>query len=164
MLAPPLAAAGINASSQKSVATSLESLAEALEPFKEMSTEQWADLAKVAQEYRESGQLPDWVLARQPKATRSKNPKASKPSKVDPAEVVVKLRDLQDRSSGMEPAAINQEIQALASLTGPDLKLVQKEFLGAAIGKNKGEQLAAIQKKIQEFRTSRDRSAGILAR
>jgi len=164
LLAPPLAAAGVNASSQKNITASLETLAGALEPFKEMSTEQLADLVRVAQEYREGGQLPDWVLAREPKASRSKAPKAPKMSKVDPAEVVARLRDLQDRSSGMETSEINQEVQALGSLTGADLKAVQKEFLGAAIGKNKGEQLAAIQRKIHDVRVSKDRSAGILAR
>jgi len=164
LLAPPLAAAGINASSQKSVSVSLETLAGALEPFKEISTEQLADLVRVAQEYRETGQLPEWVLARQPKASRAKAPKAPKASKVDPAEFVARLRDLQNRSSDLEPSQINQEVQVLNTLTGADLKAVQKEFLGAAIGKNKGEQLAAIQRKIHDFRASRDRSAGILAR
>jgi len=164
LLAPPLAAAGLNASSQKSVTGSLEALAESLEPFKEMSTEQMADLLKVTREYRESGAIPDWVLGRKPKEAMPRTPKAPRAAKITPAEVVVKLRDLQERSSQLDPAEIAREIQSLSSLTGPELKEVQKEFLGATVGKTKAEQMAAIQKKIDSFRTSRDRVDGIFAR
>ncbi len=77
---------------------------------------------------------------------------------------MARLQSLQDRSWDLEPAEIDREIQSLNNLTGADLKAIQKEFLGTAVGKNKGEQLAAIAKKIHDFRASRDRGAGILAR
>lgn len=164
MLAPPLAAAGINASSQKNVTASLESLADALEPFRDLSTDQLSDLVKFTLEYRETGQIPEWVLAKQPKAPKPRAPKPPKAPKISPAEVVAKLRDLQERSSDLSPAEIAGEIQAFAALTGPQLKDVQKEFLGAPAGKTKVEQLDAIRRKIDSFRASRDRVDGILSR
>lgn len=64
LLAPPLAAAGINQTAQKSVTGSLESVASALEPFQEMSLNDLAELLRVAQEFRQTGQLPDWVMGK----------------------------------------------------------------------------------------------------
>jgi hypothetical protein len=161
---PPLAASGINASSQKSVTGSLDALADALEPFREMDAEELSELLKVAQSFRESGQLPDWVLGRQPKAARARAPKTPKAPKMTTGEAVARLRKFQEDSSGLDADAIEREILAISVLTGPQLKEVQKEFLGAALGKAKAEQLAAIHKRLDNFQTSRDRVDGILSR
>jgi hypothetical protein len=161
LLVPPLTAAGINATAEKSITGSLDALAAALEPFKDQSTDQLAELLRVAQEYRQTGQLPEWVLGKKAATPKARPPKATK---LTPAEAVTKLRDLQQRSPELDPGQIAQEVQALASLTVKDLQAVQREFLGAAVGKKKDELLAALQKKIDDYRESRDRVEGILAR
>ena len=43
-----------------------------LDPFKDLSIEQVADLLNVTQEYRHTGQIPDWVLARKPPASKAR--------------------------------------------------------------------------------------------
>jgi hypothetical protein len=164
LLVPPLAAAGINQASQKSVTGSLEALAAALEPFKEMNADQLAELLKIASEYRQSGQLPDWVIGKQPKSPGSRATKSAKSPRISTAEVVAKLREIQQKSTQMEPSQINQEVQTFSSLSVAELKEVQKDFLGAPTGKTKIELLTAIQRKIHEFRASRDRFDGIMAR
>jgi hypothetical protein len=164
LLAPPLAAAGLNATSQKNVTSSLEALADALEPFRAMNADQLADLLKLAQEYRETGKIPDWAIGK-PKATaQGRAPKTPKAPSISTAEVVAKLRDIQERSTSLTAAQITEEVQAFSSLTGPQLKEVQKEFLGGTAGRTKPEQMAALQKKIENFRVSRDRVDGILFR
>jgi hypothetical protein len=164
LLTPPLAAAGLNATSQKSVTGSLEALADALEPFGKMDSEQLAELLKIAQEYRETDKLPDWVLGRQPKAAKPKTPSAPKTPKLTAEQAVSRLREFQEQTSGLDPESVALEIQLLSALSGPQLKEVQKEFLGAVIGKTKGEMLAAIQKKLDNHQTSRDRIEGMFSR
>ena len=143
-------------------------MADSLEPFRDLTTEQLGELVKISQHYRETGQIADYVLAyvltEKPKVTKSRVPKEPKAPKIPLAEVVAKLRELQERSSDLTPSQIAEEVQGFSSLTGPQLKDVQKEFLGAPAGKNKGEQLDAIRRKIDNFRASRDRVDGILAR
>ena len=121
MLLPPLRATGINAGADKSVTANLESMADALAPFKELTVEQLADLLKVAQEYRQTGQLPDWILGKKPAATKAKasTPKAPKPPKMTPEEALAKLCDLQDRSPHLEPDRIKREVETLAALPLP---------------------------------------------
>lgn len=157
---PPLAAVGINQTAQKSVTGSLESLATALEPFKEMNADQLAELLRVAQDYRQTGQIPDWVVG---KKGSSPKPKATKATKVTPAAALAKLQDIHQRCTSLDPSQIAQEVQGLSSLTVKELQDVQREFLGVAIGKKKEELLAALQKKIDDSRASRDRVDGILA-
>jgi hypothetical protein len=161
LLVPPLTAAGINATAEKSVSGSLEALAAALEPFKDASTDQLAELLRVAHEYRQTGQIPEWASGKKPVSAKSR---PSKGAKITPAEAVTQLRDLQQRSSDLDPAEIARGVQALAGLTVKDLQTVQKEFLGATIGKKKDELLAALQKRIDDFRESRDRVDGIRVR
>jgi hypothetical protein len=168
LLLPPLRAAGLNATADKSVTSSLEAMATALDPFKDLSIEQVADLLKVTQEYRHTGQIPDWVLARKPPASKARtstpktSKKAPKPPKMTPAEALGKLRDLQSRSPDLEFEQITQELVELESLTKDELKVVQKEFLGAISGKNKADLLAALKREIFSDRESRLRSKGIL--
>jgi hypothetical protein len=164
LLLPPLRAAGLNATADKSVTSSLEAMATALDPFKDLSIEQVADLLKVTQEYRHTGQIPDWVLARKPPASkaRTSTPKTPKPPKMTPVEALGKLRDLQSRSPDLEFEQITQELVELESLTKDELKVVQKEFLGAISGKNKPDLLAALKRAIFSDRESRLRSKGIL--
>ena len=146
----------------------LETLADSLEPFRDLTTEQLGELAKISQHYRETGQIPDYVLAyvltEKPKVTKPRVPKEPKAPKIPLAEVVAKLRDLQERSSDLTPSQIAEEVQGFSSLTVSQLKDVQKEFLGAPAGSTKGERLDAIRRKIDNFRASRDRVDGILAR
>jgi len=167
LLLPPLRAAGLNATADKSVTSSLEAMATALDPFKDLSIEQVADLLKVTQEYRHTGQIPDWVLARKPPASKArtstpKTPKTPKPPKMTPDEALGKLRDLQSRSPDLEFEQITQELVELESLTKDELKVVQKEFLGAISGENKPGLLAALKRAIFSYRESRLRSKGIL--
>src|SRR5947209_847070 len=105
LLVPPLTAVGINQAGGKSVTVSLESLAAAMEPFKDLSTDQLSDLLRVAQEYRRSSQIPEWVLGRKP-ATKARTPRAPKIPKITTAQALEKLKDLQTRSSHLDPAQI----------------------------------------------------------
>jgi len=138
-------------------------MATALDPFKDLSIEQLADLLKVTQEYRHTGQVPDWVLARKPPASkaRTSTPKPPKPPKMTPAEAVDKLRNLQSRSPDLEVEQINQHLEGLGDLTVPQLKEVQKEFLGAISGKNKPDLLEALKREIFSYRESQLRAKGI---
>jgi hypothetical protein len=159
-LVRPLAVAGISATAEKSVASSLEGLAASLEPFKDLTAEQLAGYLKVAEEYRRTGQLPEWVLAKQPVAPKPRAPKAPK---ITPAEAVERLRELQHRAGEVPAETVAEAVQSLGQLTIPELKIVQKEFLGAAVGKKKDEILKSLSTKIDSFRTSRERAEGILA-
>lgn len=160
MLVPPLTAAGINQSAGKSVTSTLESVAAALEPFASMSTDQLAALLRDAEEYRRTGILPQVYSGKKVASPRAKAPKAPK---LTPSEAVAKLRDLQDRSLNLEPGQIAAEVKGLASLTQKELQEVQKEFLGVVVGKKKDELVAALQKKLDDSRASRERVQGILA-
>jgi hypothetical protein len=161
LLAPPLSAAGLNQSAGKNVTASLESLAAALEPFAGMSTEQLTELLQAAQEYRRTGILPEVMTSK--KKPSSAKPKAPKAPKITPAHAVAKLRDLQERSLDLDPAEIAREVQTLSSLTLKEIQQVQSDFLGATIGKKKDEALAALQKRLDDSRASRERVQGILA-
>jgi hypothetical protein len=164
LLLPPLRAAGISAGADKSVTSNLEAMSGALAPFKDLSIEQLSDLLKVAHEYRQSGQLPDWILGKKPAAPRAKTstPKPPKPPKMTPDEALAKLLNLRSESPHLEPDRISQEVETLKALTVPQLKALQKEFLGASSGKTKDEQIAAIASEVFSYRESRRRSMGIL--
>jgi hypothetical protein len=163
LLAPPLSAAGINRTAEKSVTDSLTGLADALEPFREMSTDQLAELVRLTQEYRQNGQFPDWVFAKKPGAAKTRAPRAPKAPKISSGEVVTRLRDLQERATELDATQISEEMRAFGSLTVDELKTVQREFLGGVIGKKKPELLEAIEKRIHDVRQSRERVEGILA-
>lgn len=159
MLVPPLTASGINATAGKSVTSSLESLAAALEPFASMNTDELAELLRAAEEYRRTGVLPDW-LSRGKIAPKA--PKSPKPPKLSAADALAMLRDLQERADGLEPAEIERAVQGLNALTLAEIKNVQRDFLGAAVGKSKSDALAALRKKIDDAHASRARVQGIL--
>jgi hypothetical protein len=159
-----LTAAGINQAAEKSVTTSLESLAAAMEPFRDLSTDQLSDLLRLAQEYRQTGQIPEWAVGRKPATTKTRTPRVPKAPKLTTTQALEKLRDLQAKPSPLDPAHIEQEVRALNALTVNELREVQKEFLGATVGKKKEEMLSGLQKKIDDYRESRDRVDGILDR
>jgi hypothetical protein len=164
LLVPPLTVAGINQSAEKSVSGALEALATALEPFQDLTAEQLADLLRLAREYKDTGQIPEWAIGKKRSTpSQPKTPKAPKAPKPTPSEAVARLKELREQAMSLEPAQIAREVQALACLTGPELKAVQKEFLGGVVGKKKGELLAALQKRIDDSRESRERVEGILA-
>ncbi len=164
LLLPPLRAAGISTGADKSVTTNLEAMAGALAPFKDLTIEQLSDILKVAYEYRQTGQLPDWILSKKPAASRAKasTTKPPKPPKMTPDEALAKLRNLQSQSPYMEPDRITQEVQSLKALNADDLKAVQREFLGAVTGKKKDDHLAAIERAMLSYRESQIRSKDIL--
>ncbi len=161
LLLPPLRAAGISAGADKSVTSNLEAMSGALAPFKDLSIEQLSDLLKVAHEYRQTGQLPDWILGKKPAAPRAKT-STPKPPKMTPDEALAKLLNLRSQSPHLEPDRISQEVETLKALTVPQLKALQKEFLGASSGKTKDEQIAAIASEVFSYRESQHRSMGIL--
>ena len=161
LLVPPLKAAGINGNAEKSVTTSLETLASSLAPFRDMSLDELAGLLKLTQEYRQTGQIPEWALGKKPAAQKARNISAKAP-KLTPAEAIAKLQDIKLRSAILEPSLISQEIRALGALTVKDLKAVQKEFLGATSGKSKDDHLASIEKEVFSYRQSQLRASEIL--
>ena len=82
---------------------------------------------------------------------------AAKPAKLTPTDAMAKLKDIQKRSGGMEPRDIASEVKQLSQLSVNELKGVQKQFLGANLGKSKEEMLGQLEKRIQDFRASNDR-------
>ncbi len=164
LLLPPLRALGINTQADKSVTGGLEAVAEALSPFKDLATEQLCDLLRAAHEYRQTGELPEWVLARKPRAARPRKatPKAPKQPKMTREEALAKLEALQSQSQGLDPEIISREVESLLSLSAEDLKVVQKEFLGTMSGKTKQDRLDAIKRRIFSHRQNRLRSEEIL--
>lgn len=155
-MVPPLTAAGINQAAGKNITSSLESLASALEPFGDMTTDQFAGLLRAAQEYRTTGILP----VAPSKTSRAKGPKAPK---MTPMEALAKLQDIEARALDMEPSAISDAVQGLSSLTVKELELVQKEFLGAVLGKKKDQALAALKKRLDDARSNSERVETIRA-
>ncbi len=158
LLAPPLTAVGLNQAAGKSLTKGLEDVAAALEPFANMTTDQLTEFLKLAETYRRDGKIPESALGKKSRAASGGKPKTSKPT---PEEAVGILRDLKQRALHMEPSQVAQEVQALAPLTTKDLQIVQREFLGAVVGKKKDEMLAALQKRIDDFRSTSDRIEGI---
>jgi hypothetical protein len=163
LLAPPLRAAGLNQTADKNVTGSLENLAAVLEPFKDFDTDQLAEYLRVAQEYRQTGQIPEWVLAKKTTASKPRAPRAPKVPKLTLTDALAKLQDLQERSSQLDPAQITQGVRQLSGMTVKELQAVQHEFLGASSGKKKDDILGALEKKIQDIRSSGQRVQGILA-
>jgi hypothetical protein len=161
-LSQPLAALGISQAAEKSVAGGLNTLAEALEPFHTLSTDQLAELLRVAEHYRGTGELPDWILGKKPAVPKPRAPRTPKAPKLTPAEVVTRLRGLQDQAKSLAPERISEEVRGFSALSVNELKDVQREFLGTVVGKKKDELLAALEKKIHDFRESSERVEGIL--
>lgn len=161
LLAPALDATGLTQAASKSVSSSLESLSSALEPFKDLHTDQLSDLLRAADHLQRTGALPDWLLSKKP-ASRASTPKAPKTPRLTVPEAVSLLRDL-ERRSGVDPSEISSTILRLDSLTASDLKEVQSQFLGAVHGKKKADYLAALQKRLDDHHSQQSRSRGILS-
>ena len=159
-MGPALGALGLNAAGQKGVTGGLDALAAALEPFKEWDAADLSEWLKTAQTYRDTGIVPDPAPSKRP--GRSRPAAAPKAPKKSTAEVVTSLRHLQGRGDA-DPAAVKAEVDALGSMTVPQLKEVLKEFSGGVVGKTKVEMLNAIRKRINDHHASRDRVGGILA-
>ena len=121
LLLPPLRTVGLSAGADKSLTASLESMAQALGPFQELSIDQLTELLRVAREYRATGALPDWILNKQPTAKKPRKPPATsapKPPKLTVEEAIAKLKDLQSRSHEFEPDWISQEVKNLERING----------------------------------------------
>ena len=165
LLLPPLRALGINAPADKSVTKGIEVMANALGPFKDLGVDQFCDLLRAAQEYRETGQLPDWVLVKKPgtPGARKSTPKATKAPKMTKAEALAKLEALLAQAQDLDSERIKNEVDTLNDLNGGDLKDVQKTFLGTApSGGTKKDRLEAIKRRIFSNRQNKLRSEEIL--
>ena len=103
--------------------SNLEAMSGASAPFKDLSIEQLSDLLKVAHEYRQTGQLPDWILGKKP-AGQSQNvsPKPPKPPKMTPDEALAKLLNLRGESPHLEPDRISQEVRDSQSIYCPPVQ------------------------------------------
>jgi hypothetical protein len=139
LLLPPLRAVEINAAAEKSVTKGLEAMADALSPFKDLSIDQLSDLLRLAQEYRETGHIPEWVPGKKPTAPRERRstPKAPKAPKMTRWEALARLEALRSQSQDLDTERITNEVRDLMRLSEKDLNAVQMEFLGAMSGRNK---------------------------
>ena len=156
LLVPPLTAAGVN----KSAETALEKLATALEPFKDQSVEDLGTMLTNIQHYRQTGELPEALFAAKPPRAARK-PSVPKPPKMTFEDAIAKLREMQENAETLDSTQIKAGVSALNVLTASDLTKVQKEFLGSAVGKNKGEKLQSLENAITTFARSQHRAAGI---
>ncbi|MGO8903678.1 MAG: hypothetical protein ACLQU5_35845 [Isosphaeraceae bacterium] len=121
--------------------------------FKELSLEQLSELLKVTQEYRQTGQLPEWMLGKKPRAPKA-GKAAPKPPKMTPADAVARLEDLQHRALNLEPDEITREVHALEAMTANELKTVLRVFLGAVTGRKKGDYIHKLEEQILSYRQS----------
>ena len=157
LLVPPLTAAGVN----KSAETALEKLAAALEPFKEQSVDDLGTMLANVQHYRQTGELPEALFAKPARAARK--PSVPKPPKMTFEDAIAKLRELQENAETLDSTQIKAGVSALNVLTVGDMTKVQKEFLGSAVGKNKGEKLQSLENAITTFARSQHRVASIVS-
>ena len=158
LLVPPLTAAGVN----KSAETALDKLAAALEPFKDQSVEDLSTMLTNVQHYRQTGELPEALFATKP-ARAARKPSVPKPPKMTFDDAIAKLRELQENAETLDSTQIKAGVSALNVLTVGDMTKVQKEFLGSAVGKNKGEKLQSLENAITTFARSQHRVASIVS-
>ena len=144
----------------KSAETALEKLAAALEPFKDQSVEDLGTMLANVQHYRQTGELPEALFAAKP-ARGGRKPSAPKPPKMTFEDAIAKLRELQETAESLDSTQIKARVSALNVLTVGELSKVQKEFLGSAVGKNKGEKLQSLENAITTFARSQHRTASI---
>ena len=145
----------------KSAETGLEKLAAALEPFKDHSVEDLGTMLANVQHYRQTGELPEALFAKPPRAARK--PSVPKPPKMTFEDAIAKLRELQENAETLDSTQIKAGVSALNVLTVGELTNVQKEFLGSAIGKTKAERLQSLEDAIVKLAQSQHRVAGILS-
>jgi hypothetical protein len=157
LLGPPLMAAGVN----KSAEMGLEKLAAALEPFKDQSVEDVGTMLANVQHYRQTGELPEALFAKPARAARK--PSVPKAPKMTFEDAIAKLRELQENAETLDSTQIKAGVSALNVLTVGDMTKVQKEFLGSAVGKNKGEKLQSLENAITTFARSQHRVASIVS-
>jgi hypothetical protein len=157
LLVPPLTAAGVN----KSAETALEKLAAALEPFKEQSVDDLGTMLANVQHFRQTGELPEALFAKPARAARK--PSVPKAPKMTFEDAIAKLRELQENAETLDSTQIKAGVSALSVLTVGDMTKVQKEFLGSAVGKNKGEKLQSLENAITTFARSQHRVASIVS-
>ncbi|MGC8638783.1 MAG: hypothetical protein ACP5XB_02760 [Isosphaeraceae bacterium] len=163
LLLPPLREVGITAKADESVTKSLEALAASLTPFNQLSLDQLSELLRAASHYRETGELPDWVLGRKPgaPAPRKSAPKASK-VKLTKEEALRKLGDLMSRAQDLDSDRIASEVETLNGLSAEDLKAVQAQFLGNAGSKDsKPKRIEAIKERIMSHRRGKQQGQDI---
>lgn len=102
-----------------------------------------------------------------PRAAAPKIPKAPGAAKAVPPpgpgvpDAVRHLRDLQATSTGRSPSEIDAGVGAISHLSHDDLRHVQREFLGSAVGPSKKAALREIAGKIHNYRQAADRVKGI---
>lgn len=115
-------------------------------------------------DHRVPGKLAESRLSRakELRAQRAaKQAKPSRPSQTERASRIVKKLD--DRSSKMDPATIEKRLNRVGSKVNADaVSTVEKNLLGANVGKTKADKLAKIREAIYNRRKSRDRAQSIM--
>lgn len=162
LLLPPLREVGITANSHESVTKSLEALAASLTPFNELSLDQLSELLRAASHYRETGELPDWMLVRKPGAPvpRKAAPRAPK-VKITKDEALRMLEELMSQAQDLDSEVITSKVEKLNDLIAEDLKEVQMQFLGAAGKVSKPKRIEAIRERVMSHRRGKQQSQDI---
>ena len=114
------------------------------------------------QQYRQTGELPEELFTAK-RARGARKPSAAKLPKMTFEEAIAKLRELQENAETLDSTQIKAGVSALNVLTVGDMTKVQTEFLGSAVGKNKGEKLQSLENAIVTFARSQQRAASILS-
>jgi hypothetical protein len=144
----------LQASGASKQAGGIERASDSLEPFKHLAIEAFADFLRRAEEYDRTGIVP--VVAKPPAKSRAK--KTTGPV-YTPEDAIRDVRSLYERSLADEVtfAMIEAEVKAINKLTKKELDKVTAEF-GLAKAKKKPEALAAILRKIIDYKQSHQRT------
>lgn len=101
------------------------------------------------------------VIDVQPKAVRVSSP-ASKPAASGPS-AADRLRDIQNRSTSMEPHAMEAAIdEVMRGVKTADVRKLNEDFLGIKLATSKKKARDLIAQRIGNFRAQQDRSASII--
>jgi hypothetical protein len=111
------------AGAAEKVASELDRVVQCLEPFKDKSVGEFNELLSRADEYDRTGKLA-------PPAKAAKAPRTAKAAAISVDEAAARFTALYDRATdpALDYATIDRELDALGSMTAPDLKAVAKKL------------------------------------
>ena len=161
-LLPALKALGISAPAEGNLTKVIEATADALAPFENLGLEQLSEVLRTAQQYRETGELPQSLFeakrSRKPRTTTPKVPKTPKPPKLSVEDALAKMEDLRARAQFFDLAHISGAVQTLDALSAGDLQKLEEQFLGTAAPKEEQARSTEIDRGQESSGTAKVRS------
>ena len=128
----------------------IEATADALAPFENLGLEQLSEVLRMAERYRETGELPQSLFeakrSRKPRTTTPKAPKTPKPPKLSVEDALAKMEDLRARAQFFDLAHISGAVQTLDALSTATCRSSKSSSWGrAARKKSKPDRLKSIE-------------------